>query len=203
MKKYKIYTPEPSHWQNISRLIGLSIPNAIIFHLGNRFASIYYQNIFQNTNSCCFVALGDRDKVVGVIIGTVNCSEAKTMSPKKKIKLLMSANTRLLSPFFLKWFLKGIVYKLINRNENLLNLPNSELVVITVDSDFRGTRLAYDLTEKMEDFMKENGNREPYMILTEKDNLRANRFYSKIGAEFVESYYHHGREMNYWKKDIF
>ena len=44
--------------------------------------------------------------------------------------------------------------------------------------------------------------RHPYLILTEKVNICANRFYEKIGACFVRTYQHHGREINEWHKHL-
>ena len=117
MKKYKIVAPEPYHWKSISRLISMSIPNAIISHLGVRFGSIYYQNTSQNTDTCCFIALDNSQKVIGVILGSMDSEHAKKISNALKVKLLIAANIRLLSPAFLKWILKGFVYKLIKRNE--------------------------------------------------------------------------------------
>lgn len=200
MKNYCIQQTDQQHWDEISKLIADSIPNAVISSLGIRCGHIYYKKVSQNKYSCCFIALDELNKIIGVIIGTVNGDKSKKITNKDKIKLLLAANIRLFYIGCLKWFLKGILHKFIRRNERVTNLPNAELVAIAVDPNFRGSQLAYDLIKKIEEFMNEINSSEPYVILTEQENLRANKFYSKIGAKLIRTYNHHGRQINEWHK---
>lgn len=199
MNSYTLTKPEKQHWPSISVLIANSIPNTIVSHLGTTFGSLYYRNISQNQFSCTFIALDNSKNVVGVIIGVLNRESAKNLSKKMKVKLLLAANLRLFSLTVLAWVIKGLANKIINK-QNPATFPDAELLAIAVLPEFRGTKLAYELVEKMEFLFKKQHLTEPYLILTEKANLRANSFYSKIGAELINTHLHHGREINEWHK---
>jgi len=41
-----------------------------------------------------------------------------------------------------------------------------------------------------------------YIVYTEKNNHRANRFYKNIGAELLHTNIYHGREINVYCKDL-
>ena len=98
--------------------------------------------------------------------------------------------------------IKGALAKAKCEKQNHTDRPVAKLVAIAVCSKARGTGLSQKLVEEMEKFMTSKGLSEPYKILTEKANTRANKFYEKIGAAFVRTNLHHGREINEWYKEI-
>lgn len=199
--EFNIITPQQKHWNHISDLIAKSIPNAMVSHLGTEFGAAYYQNISQNDNVCSLIALDSSENVAGVIIAVLDRNTARKISKYMSLKLFFKANFRLLSPTVLKWLFKGIITRISGEKQPII-FPNAELIAVAVLSEFRGTTLAYELINRMEEFFKMKGLKEPYLILTEKNNLRANRFYSKTGAELIGSYYHHGRQINEWHKKL-
>jgi ribosomal protein S18 acetylase RimI-like enzyme len=199
--EFNIITPQQRHWNHISSLIARSIPNAMVSHLGTDFGAAYYQNISQNDNVCCLMALDSSENVAGVIIAVLDRNTVRKISKYMSLKLIFKANFRLLSPTVLKWLFKGIITKISGENRPI-TFPNAELIVIAVLPEFRGTTLAYELINKMEEFFKMKGVKNTYLILTEKNNFRANRFYSKIGAELIGSHHHHGRQINEWHKKL-
>jgi ribosomal protein S18 acetylase RimI-like enzyme len=199
--RFNIITPQSKHWNCISDLIARTIPNAIVSHLGTDFGTTYYQNISQNEGVCSLIAQDSSENVIGVIIGVLDRNAAKKISKRMSLKLLFKVNFKLLSPAVLKWLFNGIITKISGKKQSR-TFPNAELIAIAVLSEYRGSTLAYELINKMEEFFKTKGLRDAYLILTEKNNLRANRFYSKIGAKLVSSCYYHGREINEWHKKL-
>jgi len=54
----------------------------------------------------------------------------------------------------------------------------------------------------METFMLSAKKTDSYIVYTEKNNHRANRFYKNIGAELLHTNIYHGREINVYCKDL-
>lgn len=201
MRSYTIKVPQESYWPAISDLIAEAIPNAIVSSFSTAFGSLYYCNISQKQHSCCFVALDNSGKVVGVIIGTLDRNSVNKLPIKMKVKLLLLARLRLFSLTVLMWVIKGLISKITNK-EGTGSSSDAEMLVIAVLSECKGTKVAYELVEKMESFFKEQNLKMSYLIHTEKANVRANHFYSKIGAVLINTHLHHGREINEWRKSL-
>ena len=66
----------------------------------------------------------------------------------------------------------------------------------------RGTGVAVKLIREMENFLGNQNEGYTYYILTEKDNICANKFYSKIGAELITASTGTTREINRWHKTL-
>jgi ribosomal protein S18 acetylase RimI-like enzyme len=201
MRSYTIKVPQESHWPAIADMVAEAIPNAIVSSLSTAFGSLYYCNISQKQHSCSFVALDDSGKVVGVIIGTLDRNSVNKLPIKMKVKLLLLANLKLFSLTVLMWVIKGLVGKITSKDAPVTS-TDAELLVIAVSTEYRRRKIAYELVEKMESFFKEKNLKMSYLIHTEKANVRANRFYSKIGAVLINTHLHHGREINEWHKSL-
>lgn len=190
-------------WPDIAALIAQAIPNALISKLGKAVGAAFYAKIVEQDCSCAYVAKDESGNIVGVITGTTDYSRVRSIAFKGQLaKLLIAANIRLLRWPVISWVIKGILAKAKCEKQNYADGPTAKLVAIAVCPKARGTGLAQKLVEKMESFMVSKGLREPYTILTEKSNTRANKFYEKIGARFVKINLHHGREINEWHKEI-
>jgi ribosomal protein S18 acetylase RimI-like enzyme len=145
----------------------------------------------------------NRTNILGVIIGTINYTSARSIAFKEQLaKLILAANLRLLRWSVITWVAKGIIAKIGSESNSHIDTPHAELVAIAVCPEARGTGLSQELVEAMEKFMVSKRLSGPYTILTEKANARANRFYEKIGAKFVRTNLYHGREINQWHKKI-
>ena len=105
MNKYVI-TSECDCWDEVSDLIGLAIPNAVVSCLGRKFGAYYYLKLAESEHSCVFICKSKEGEFVGVIIGTANLSEGGVFSIFDKAKLLILANIRLFKPVFVKWVFK-------------------------------------------------------------------------------------------------
>lgn len=190
-------------WPDISTLIAQAIPNALISKLGKAVGAAFYGKIVEQDCSCGYVAKDESGNIVGVIIGTTGYSKVRSIAFKGQLaKLLIAANIKLLSWPVISWVIKGILAKAKREKQNYADRPTAKLVAIAVCPKARGTGIAQKLVEKMESFMVSKGLTGPYTILTEKSNTRANKFYEKIGATFVKTNLHHGREINEWHKEI-
>jgi ribosomal protein S18 acetylase RimI-like enzyme len=198
-------------WPSVVTLIAQAIPNAIVAKLGCKFGILYYRSIVNHAGSCLYITQDENKNVSGVVIGSVNSEKARSAATRnQKFPLLIAANCRILHPDVIVWLLRGIVSKLtriLNRNakehQNEINdtLPtNAELIAIAVTDNAKGTGIAQQLIEKMEDFMVSDRKTDAYLIYTEKNNHRANRFYTKIGAKLLHTNLHHGREINVYCK---
>ena len=201
--QYTIGEIRNSEWIEVAKLVAQAIPNALISKLGNRFGATFYSKVVEQEYSCGYVARDESDNILGVIIGTINYPNARSIAFKEQLaKLIITANLRLLRWSVIRWVIDGVFTKVKYKKEEHANRPIAELVAIAVCPKARGTGLAQELVEKMERFMVSKGLSEPYVICTEKANARANRFYEKIGAKFVRTNLYHGREINEWHKKI-
>jgi ribosomal protein S18 acetylase RimI-like enzyme len=200
---YTIDEIRESEWIEVADLTARAIPNALISKLGNRFGARFYRKIVQQEYSCGYVARNSSGNVVGVIIGSADYPEARSTAIKEQLlKLVITANFRLISWSFINWVIKGVVAKAKGEKKTHKDKPSAELIAVAVRPEAQGTGLAQKLVEKMEIFMLSKNLSGPYAILTEKANITANRFYKKIGATFVKTSTYHGREINEWDKVI-
>jgi ribosomal protein S18 acetylase RimI-like enzyme len=203
LSRYAIDEICDNEWSIAAKLIAQAIPNALISKLGNNFGSIFYRKIFEQECSCGYVARDESGNILGVIIGTANYPQSRSIAFKKQLgKLLIAANFRIFRWSVINWMISGIVENINAREESSANRPIAELIAIAVCNEERGTGLAQELVEEMEKFMVSKKIFGPYTILTENCNARANKFYAKIGAVLVKTFVHHGREINEWHKEI-
>ncbi|MCK5173262.1 MAG: GNAT family N-acetyltransferase [Planctomycetes bacterium] len=204
MNRYTIDQAAVNQWPKIAELIAHSIPNALISKLGAKFGGMYYRKFTEQDCSCCYVASDESKNILGVIIGTTDFPRVHSIAFKGQlVKLLIAANLKLLSWSVISWVARGLWHKLKDRKQKHNDHdPIAELTAIAICPQMRGTGLAWELIKVMEKFMNSKELSGPYIILTEKNNTRANSFYKKTGAILIESNLHHGREINKWYKEI-
>jgi GNAT superfamily N-acetyltransferase len=193
--------PQGREWDTISRLVGDAIPHYLVSHLGQNFGSLYYQHLTAHPGTCSLAAYDRSDNIAGFVLGTLNSKAARRLTLPVLSRLLLAANVKLLSPTFLGWLIRGVP-DMIRGWKRPLQYPDARLAILVVSPEFRGQGLSLQLLNTLEEFFCQHQLQSPYCILTEKANLVANRFYKKIGARFVKTYMHHGREINEWHKLI-
>ncbi|MCK4626687.1 MAG: GNAT family N-acetyltransferase [Phycisphaerae bacterium] len=178
------------------------IPHAIFCALGKKFIARFFGWLAEREDICSLVGLGGDGQVQGVIVGTLHRSESYSSVLKQhRLSLLAAAGWRLLSPRVLVWIIRGMTERL-KRHGDELDLPDAELLLIAVRSNARGTGVAYRLVQSMESRFRCMGLVGEYAILTEADNVSANRFYERIGANLVGKGYHHRLLINRYRKVI-
>jgi GNAT superfamily N-acetyltransferase len=193
--------PEKQHWREIARLIADSIPNSIISHLGVPFAALYYEHIAKSPLSCCYAAFDAADNLAGVSMATLDRTASKKLTFMLEVKLFFAANIKILSLKTIRWILDGF-FNMDEQNRNEKCFPKAELVVLAIAPQYRGQHLSKRFLEIMENFFRENNVNNPYLILTEYTNLKANRLYGSIGAKFIKTNSHHGKKINQWHKSL-
>lgn len=191
--------PQASEWDDIARLVATSIPHYIVSQLGPRFGAIYYRHIAGHPASCSLAAYDEADNIAGVILGTLDRQAARRFTLPVAARLLLAANFRLLSPAFLCWLARGGL-SLMGVKKTKED-PRAELLILVLSPASRGEGLAPKLMDALEEFFC-RAKRRQYLILTEKSNTAANRFYEKIGACLAQTNQHHGREINEWHKAL-
>ena len=190
-------------WLDAALLIARAIPNTVLSKLGAAFGAAFYRRIAEQDSTCMYAVRDGRGKIAGIIIGTIKASQAYREAVRgHKMRLLMAANFRLLHVAVLVWLLRAIVCRLSGKAGALPVRPESQLLVIAVCPEAQGTGISRVLVDRMELFFYERTGRLDYFILTEQSNLRANRFYEKIGAVLSGTVFHHARAINEWRKTV-
>lgn len=193
--------PQGTDWDDFAALVRASLPNYLVSQLGTRFDAVFYRHMAGQPGAYSISAYDEAGNLAGCIFATLDRRVARRLTLPLIAKLIFAANFRLLSPAMFGWLVRGIRGAKQTKS-SLKQFPEAELIIFVVAPAFRGEGLAPLLMGEMEAFFEARGLRKPYLILTEKENLTANRYYDKIGAEFIRTYQHHGREINIWHKCI-
>jgi ribosomal protein S18 acetylase RimI-like enzyme len=188
-------------WKQSAHLVIDGVPNSVISHLGLDFNIRFYKAIAESVVSCAFFAIGESGKVEGMIIGTLDKDHTYYRSIREHpITMAIAANFRLLSPAVLKWIFTGFSKRHGHNSVAVIADSKAELIVIAVNKDYRGSNVARSLVLAMERKLADLGGVDGYNIFTEEANIRANRFYEKVGATLIDTSVFHGRRINRWFK---
>src|SRR5512133_3012969 len=103
MNQCVIRSPGPGDWPRIAELLAESIPNALASHFGQNFGSIYYRHLAESPGACSFAAFDGAGTLAGVVIGTLDRQHSRQLPLVLKLRLLLAAHYRLLSPASLSW----------------------------------------------------------------------------------------------------
>ena len=201
MPQYSLRSPHASEWDAVARMIANAIPTYLVSQLGVRFSSLYYRHLTAHPGTCSLAAYDERGNLAGFVLGCADSQGAKQLRLPVVARLLLAANYRLVSPAFLSWLVRGVL-NLMQPKDIVPQKPKAELVILVVAETFQGQGLAPLLIAELEDFFRRKKLKKIYFILTEKANKASNRFYEKIGAHFVLTRVHHGREINEWHKSF-
>lgn len=201
MNQCVLRSPAPGDWRRIAELLADAIPNALASHFGWRFGARYYRHLAESPGACSFAAFDANGTLAGVVIGTLDRQCSRQLPLELKLQLLVDAHYRALTPGFLRWLANS--RRTAIRSKSAAGVrPQGELLVIAVDPRFRGQQLSSRLLERLETFFLENGLRQTYLVLTEKTNHAANRFYAQTGAILAGTNLYHGRQINEWHKTL-
>ena len=202
IEQAKIRPLQQDDLRDLGALYQEGIPHAVFCTLGSRFIEAFFGAMINRSDVCGLAAVDPEGKVLGVIIGTVDRSEAyKAVLRQRRWKLVAAAGARLFSHTVVLWVLRGLFSRLLSRAE-AIQMPDAELLLIAVRPSWRGTKLAYRLVDHMEEWFQHAGFSGDYSIFTEADNKRANRFYEKLGARLMGSRRNRGLIINCYRKAI-
>lgn len=186
----------------LAELYQVGIPHAVFCALGRRFLAKFFGWLAERQDVCSLVGMDGDGRLQGVIVGTLHRGESyRSVLKQHRWSLLAVAGWRLLSPRVLLWVLRGVTAKFKHRSKEL-DLPDAELLLIAVHPKARGTGIAYRLVQSMESRFRCMGFTGEYAILTEADNVSANRFYERIGAKIVGNRHHRGLVIHCYRKAV-
>jgi GNAT superfamily N-acetyltransferase len=177
---------EEKHLSDFSDLYISGIPNAVFCALGRGFLSIFFAKLTARSDVCAFVAVDGEGRVHGIIAGTLCRSVSYgAVLRENRWALLQAAGLRLLSPRVIRWIIGRLVGRLRPVREDGPDMPDAELLVISVCSEARGTGLARRMIAVMDDWFADHGFKGEYTILTEASNTLGNAFHKSVGAKLV------------------
>ena len=176
------------------------VSNAVFCALGRKFVAKFFRWLAEREDVCALGCRREVGRLDGVIVGMLDRRSAyRDVLAEHRWSLLAAAGWRLLSPRVLLWILRGVAARFGRRSKEP-DLPGAELLFIAVRLDARGRGLGHKLVEGMESRFRRMEFAGEYTIRTEADNVRANRFYQRIGATLVEKRRHRGLLIHCYRK---
>ena len=198
----KIQDIKKEHLLALAELYEKGIPNAVFCALGRRFLATFFGFLSAREDVCSLAGVNEAGEVKGAIVGTLHRSRSyRAVLKKHAASLAVAAGWRCVSPRLLLWLIRSAIDKLRPR-ANQPDLPEAELLVISIHPSAQGTGLAQRLVEDMERRFRQMGFSGEYTILTEANNERANRFYQRMGATLVAQTPHRGLLINGYRKAV-
>lgn len=144
---------------------------------GRRMLEAYYRTLIKQKGGCGYVAISD-GQISGFVCGVWDPSLVKTTLIKDQWKNLLSASLQALyhSP---KLFINILSrFSIFQKKERDAMLEGYELRPIVIDEKLRGTQVASLLVTALTMDARKRGYQSIY-LLTEQDNIAANKFYQK------------------------
>ncbi len=157
-----------------------NIPSGFLSSLGINLLTRMYAFIADDKYSTLIVAI-DHDKVVGFISGTVNVSSFYRRFILKNILWGVILLPKLVAWKRLKTTVETLFYP---RKEELINLPQAELLSIVVDRPYQGKGISALLYEGLKIFFQAKGV-PAFKIIVGGTLSSAVRFYQKMGAHKI------------------
>lgn len=173
------------------------IEGGFISSLGVEFVEALYEVVILDKTSFGFVA-DDEGNVVGFIAFTVNLNRLyRRIILKSGVRFAFILAGKLLSLKRIKKVCETFFYP--SRTARL-NLPNAELLAVVIASDSGGKGFGAQLTHVgLEECAKRGiGN---VKVMVGKDNIQANKLYSKCGFELICQIDSHGVASNIYVAD--
>jgi ribosomal protein S18 acetylase RimI-like enzyme len=175
-----------------------SISTGFISSLGTNFVTALYDAISEDSNSFGFVAIED-GKVLGFVAFSTNLSKLyKYVALKKGFKFAFVLIKSMLSLRVVKKVWDNLFYP---SKMKKMDLPDAELLSISVDPEGRGKGIAKQLIDAG---FKECRKRKigSVKVLVASENLPANQLYQKCGFELATQIESHGVKSNIYVKNL-
>lgn len=170
-----------SFFEEVSNIHQNEISEGFLATFGNSFLSILYKTIATSEYSFIYIAKSD-NKVIGFICGCRNTSKLYfDFLIRAGYKAIFLIIPKLLNPKKIFRIFETLLYpsKKVNKD-----LPESEILNFCVDSSIQGKGVGKMLFNALVTEFRNSGI-EKIKIVTGKNQISAQRFYEKIGAEKV------------------
>jgi len=167
-----------------------SLKGAFLSELGIDFLVEVYYGILRSKHAVCYV-YREKSKVVGFIAGTRDTK--KFFRDVFRMKGLRFASIiivkALKKPKIVYYGMQSLLYPSTSTD------VDGELLSIAVLDESRNKGVGKKLVERLNDYFKDEGIK-GLKVTVEKDNVKANRFYKKMGFRYSSAFTLYGREMN-------
>ena len=179
--------PEFGEMDKIAQVHMKCFEGYFLTSFGEKLIQKYYEEFFREKE--LFVIAEEDGAIIGFVMGYLKGSRARSNFEKNNRREL-AKNLIIRCLKFDKLAIKKCFAKLINilkkTKTTVSNQTNEEnigdLLSICVLPQWRGNNVAGEIVKKFEDLLKENGVT-TYTLSVLKDNMRARRFYEKLGFE--------------------
>lgn len=187
-----IRKPSKEQVEEIVNLHLASLRDGVLYQLGKKVLSIFYEEIINDKNSFILVyEMGA--SVIGVAASTKDADKIfKNIIKKHLFKISFNILQKSIKYPFLPLRL------LFSKNSNKLK---PELLFLFVEPSQRGRRIGEKLVDATSKEFKKMGIRQ-YKIMILSSNNRGIRFYEKIGFMKIDQYKYLGEYRDIYKYDI-
>ncbi len=169
-------------------------------NVGNKLLRAYYENLIQQEGGCGYTAVSD-GRVAGFVCGIWNAALVKKTLVRGYWRSLLSAAIQalILSPRIVL----GLISRLFDADKiDAGIIPEGyELRPIVVDPAFRGSDAAPALVTALGEDARDRGFGSIFLI-TELDNIAANKFYMKQGFIGTGVFVRSGQEYQCYIKEL-
>ena len=183
------------------------IATGFLSQLGTRFLEVLYTAMVTSQHALCIVAEDEKGQVVGFVSGCFHVSKFyKEFIVKHGLKAFLILLPQIMKPVVLKKVFETAKYPSIatdtakNVGEN--ELPKAELLSIAVKPHVRGMGVSQKLTTALFDECKKRGIQR-IKVVVGVENIRANKFYEKVGFElYSDIEVHESERSNVYVKEF-
>jgi ribosomal protein S18 acetylase RimI-like enzyme len=178
-----------------------SFPGFFLSFLGPRFLKEFYKSFATDSQGLGFVAKGQDDKIIGVVVGPIYPQGyfQRLLKNNWPRFCLASIGAVVRRPHSALRLLRAIFY----RGKAPFGPPRALLSSIAVDPSAQGRGVGKVLVERWVEQVQRNGLCGCYLTTDADGNLAVNNFYQNLGWQIESSYVtSEGRRMNRYVYDF-
>lgn len=176
----RIRKADPINARGCALIHQQEIPTGFLSQLGIPFLKLLYTAMIRSRKVICLVVADESDQVVGFVCGCSHVGKFyKEFFAKHGLKALLILLPKLLEPAVFRKVIETVKYE---GNGDASELPQAELLAIAVRPHVRGIAVAQKLTEALFNECQER-EIQNIKVVVGAGNIRANRFYEKVGFE--------------------
>jgi len=176
------------------------IATGFLSQLGIRFLEALYTAMVTSQHALCIVAEDEKGRVVGFVSGCFHVSKFyKEFLVKHGLKAFLILLPQMVKPSVLKKVFETAKYPSTTSDTpetvGANDLPKAELLSIAVKQHVRGIGVSQKLAAALFDECKKKGVQR-IKVVVGVENIRANKFYEKVGFELHSNLFVHESEMS-------